>query len=535
MKTIFASMRHFLNRLQTNIIYVSIYVVAALIGTGIITSYNMKVRIDELTENRAFYDTMYIHYSRNYTDLIRSWDLGLRGYGIMRDTVFLSAYTHNDERYRVSTAIVDSVIRIRQYPFADRMRMVMQGFKEYGQYIKEMEQLVRADSMEQFKKLLLQDRGKPLWHLYYPTWEMVSEFETRQIKQAEANLQTAFMLNRGIQLALLVIGIPLLIWLVRRLQYEARNRKILLKQLDETNRTELFNDGNPNADLTAESVIQNVTRNMKQAEAFIRAITEGNYEAQWQGLTPENAPLNTTNVVGELLQLKEKLARVSREEERRRRAAEGITQFNEIIRKYQHDLKELSVQALSFLIRYTESLQGGIFIEKQHEGEPILEMSACYAYERIKAMQRRISLGEGLIGQTYLEKATLHIARIPADYTHISAGLGTAKPKELVIIPLKTNDIVEGVMELATLNSYDTETIAFLERTGEFLASAIAAQKSTEQNRLLLEQLKMQTQAMRAQEEELRQNIEELQSAHDLLHRQIAEDNQTDSMPRSSH
>ncbi|WP_250632657.1 GAF domain-containing protein [Rhodoflexus caldus] len=528
-------MNYYFKYLRSNFIYVSVYIVAALISIGIVTSYNMKLKIDALTENRAFYDTMYIHFSRQYMDIIRAWDVGIRGYAIMKDTAYLAAYTSNPLRYRVSAAIIDSVLKIRRYSFEEKVRSSLEGLKNYEPYILEMERLVRQDSMEQFKKLLLEDRGKTLWLLYHPAWEAVAEYETKKIKEAEADLQLAFTLNRGFQLSLLIIGIPLLIWLVRKLQRDALNRRNLLQKLDDTNRAELFDDGNVHVELTPESVIGNVTKNMKQAEAFIRAIAEGNYNATWKGLTPENAALNTTNVVGELLQLKDKLARVSREEERRRWAAEGVTQFNELLRKHQHDLKELSVHVLSFLVRYTDSLQGGIFIAKQSPGaEKVLEMSACYAYERIKAMQRQIQPGEGLIGQVYLEKETLHIARIPADYTAISAGMGSVKPKELIIIPLKTNDLVEGVIELATLQTYDNETVAFLERTCEFLASAIASQKNAEQNRLLLEQLKLQTETMRVQEEELRQNMEELQATHEALHRKVSE-NKESKLPGSTH
>lgn len=528
-------MQHYLNLLRNNFIYISIYIVAGLIGLGILTSYNAKLKIDTLTENRAFYDTMYIHYNRQYMDIIRAWDVGVRGFALMKDTIYLRAYVTNQQRYNLSTAIIDSVIRLREYPFADRMRYAMKSIQEYGEYIYTMEQMVRQDSMERFKGLLLEDRGHDLWGLYYPTWQAVSDFETKRVREAEENLQLAFALNRGVQLSLLIVGIPLLLQIIRTLKIASENQKRLLQKLDETNRKELFDDGIRREDLDAQAIIYSVTQNMKQAEAFIRAIAEGHYDVQWQGMTTENAHLNTTNVVGELLQLKEKLARVSREEERRRWAAEGIAQFNELLRKYQHDLKELSVHVLSFLIRYTGSSQGGIFIEKrQADNQVVLEMSACYAYERIKAVQRLIYPGEGLIGQVYLEKEMLHMNKIPADYTAISAGLGMVKPQEIIIMPLKTNDIVEGVLELATLDTYDKETIAFLERTCEFLASAIITQKNAEQNRLLLEQLKLQTETMRVQEEELRQNMEELQATHEALHRKMSE-NQGSKLPCSTH
>ncbi|WP_448519060.1 GAF domain-containing protein [Rhodoflexus sp.] len=528
-------MSRLLHWLQKNFIYVSVYIVAALISIGIITSYNTKLKIDTLAENRAFYDTMYVHYNIQYIDIIRALDVGIRGFAITRDTVYLDAYRENGRRYKTSTDIIDSVMRLRNYPFEDKMRSAMQAIKDYESYILEMERQVRENNMERFYDLLREDRGKALWHFYYSTWIAVRDFETQRVQQAEADLQLAFALNRSFQLLLLIIGIPLLIWLARKLQRDALNREQLLQQLDYTNRTELFNDGKEKKGLTPSDIINNVTQNMKQAEFFIRCIAEGKYDITWDGLTPENAALNTTNVVGELLQLRDKLARVSHEEARRKWAAEGISQFNDLLRKYQYNLNELSVQALSFIVRYTGSLQGALFIEQVQNDTVVLQMSACYAYERIKAIQRHVAPGEGLVGQVYLEKQLLHIAKIPANYTAISAGLGVLKPSELLLLPLKTNELVEGVIELATLSEYDKETILFLERIAESLAAAIAAQKNAEQNRILLEQLKQQTEIMRAQEEELRQNMEELHATHESLSRTVAATRGEDKQPRSTY
>ncbi|MCS6968648.1 MAG: GAF domain-containing protein [Cytophagales bacterium] len=515
------------NFFRINIVYLSIYTVAGLIAAGIFTSYNTQQKIDALLENRAIYDAMYGYYNREYVDIIHVWDLGIRGFGATGDTIFLNIYSYNPVRFQYTTHVVDSIVQIRRYPFAHEIYTAINAIRDYENHIKRMEQLGRSDSIEQFKKLMREDRGGQLWRLYYPTWVKVANYEMQKVKEAEADLQLAFTLNRSIQFALLVIGIPLLFWIVRKLQKDAAYRYNLLKQLDETNRSELFNDGVPTVELTADGVISSVTRNMKQAEAFIRAIAEGNYNVTWEGLTPENAALNTTNVAGELLQLKEKLARVTREEERRRWINEGLTQFSELLRNHQSNIKELATQALSFLVRYTSSLQGALFVEQKQDDVSVLEMVACYAYDRLKALQKHIHPGEGLVGQVYLEQKTLHINRLPEGYTAISAGLGMVKPNELIILPLKNNNLIEGVMELATLQSYDQANIFFLERVAEFLASTISMQKNAEQNRLLLEQLKkQQAEALRAQEEELRQNTEELQAAHEALNRELARRNQ---------
>lgn len=115
-----------------------------------------------------------------------------------------------------------------------------------------------------------------------------------------------------------------------------------------------------------------------------------------------------------------------------------------------------------------------------------------------------------MVGQTFLEGQTTLLSDIPQGYTSITSGLGDATPAYLIIVPLKQNDQVEGILELASFKRFEDYEINFLERCSESIASALISAKTTEKMSLLITELQQRSEQMRAQEEEMRQNMEEL-------------------------
>jgi PAS domain S-box-containing protein len=91
------------------------------------------------------------------------------------------------------------------------------------------------------------------------------------------------------------------------------------------------------------------------------------------------------------------------------------------------------------------------------------------------------------------------------------------------VIPLKTNEKIEGVLELASFKTFKPHEIEFLEKLGELLASSIVSVRSGEKTNQLLAVSQEQTEEMRAQEEEMRQNMEELEATQEQMHRTVEE------------
>ncbi|MEQ9440313.1 MAG: GAF domain-containing protein [Cyclobacteriaceae bacterium] len=211
------------------------------------------------------------------------------------------------------------------------------------------------------------------------------------------------------------------------------------------------------------------------------------------------------------------------EEKKRQWAAEGITQVSEIVRQTTSD-EAIFDQLAATTVKYLKANQGGIFVvDRSDEEQVMIELRACYAYERKKFIENTIIPGEGLVGQAFLEKDYLYFTDIPEDYVRITSGLGQATPTSLLIVPMKVNDVVEGVLELASFHSFEEHEIDFLKKLGEVIASFIQNQRVMLQTRQLLESAQEQSEEMRAQEEEMRQNMEELQATQEEMHRKEKE------------
>jgi hypothetical protein len=290
-----------------------------------------------------------------------------------------------------------------------------------------------------------------------------------------------------------------------------------LFELDNENREQLLNNAvafNPN------TVISDIITNLKYATYFVREIGAGNFDARLEGITDENIGGNKNNLAGELISMKVKMKTSAEEEKTRVWATQGLANFGDLLRNGGSDLSKLSENVLLFIINYLKANQGGIFILNEEDNNAkFLELRAAYAFERKKFLVKKISIGEGLVGQTYLEKETIYLRNIPENYVSVTSGLGGANPHALVLVPLKLEAEVLGVLEIASFKDFEKHEIAFCEKIGESIASAISAVKINERTRNLLEQSQQQSEEMRAQEEEMRQNMEELQATQEEMSR----------------
>jgi methyl-accepting chemotaxis protein len=217
------------------------------------------------------------------------------------------------------------------------------------------------------------------------------------------------------------------------------------------------------------------------------------------------------------------LQTASSEDKKRNWASEGLTLFADLLRT-ETELSRLSNTIISKLVKYIDAKQGGLFILNDDDrNNPHIEMVACYAYERTKYLSKKIEMGEGLVGQCFLEKETIFITDVPANYVNITSGLGEANPRCLLVVPMKRDDEVLGVIEIASFTVYEDYQIKFVERLAESIASAMYNIKINERTRMLLESSQMQSEEMRAQEEEMRQNMEELQATQEEMQRKEQE------------
>ncbi len=211
-------------------------------------------------------------------------------------------------------------------------------------------------------------------------------------------------------------------------------------------------------------------------------------------------------------------------ESQRTWAATGTANFSQILRANE-GLSDLGDAIVYELVKYLEANQAALFMDLNDTNpeNAYLEMLACYAYDRKKFLQKRIQPGEGMVGQVYLERKYVYTDKIPNDYLKITSGLGISNPKYLLLMPLIANDEIEGVLEIASFNPFEDYKIAFVEKIAEDIASMITSVKISENTKKLLSMSQINTEQLRSQEEEMRQNIEEMLATQEELGRKKIE------------
>jgi len=250
---------------------------------------------------------------------------------------------------------------------------------------------------------------------------------------------------------------------------------------------------------------------------FAKEIGQGNLEAHFKSVS-ENDVLGNA-----LIDMRQSLANARKEEEHRRLsedeqkwATAGFAKFGELLRNNTDNIEEFSYNIIMNLIKYTQSNQGGFFLlNDEDEGDKHLQLVASYAYERRKYSARRIELNENLVGQCYLEAEPIFMTEVPNNYVNITSGLGSSNPRCLLIVPLRFNDMVYGVIEMASFSVYQPFQINFIEKVAESIASTISTVKVNLRTIKLLEESKLKSEELAAQEEEMRQNMEELQTTQE--------------------
>jgi PAS domain S-box-containing protein len=210
-----------------------------------------------------------------------------------------------------------------------------------------------------------------------------------------------------------------------------------------------------------------------------------------------------------------------KEDEQRRWTAEGLAKFGEILRSEKDNLDELSYNIISSLVKYIDAIQGGFYLlEDADQGDIHFRLTACYAYERRKYADRRIDWGQGLVGACALEKQTTLLDKIPSSYLSITSGLGKANPDNLLLVPLKINDEVHGIIEVASFQKFEKYHVEFVQKVAESIASTISGVKINIRTAKLLRESQDQAETLSSQEEQMRQNMEELQATQEEAARQ---------------
>lgn len=177
------------------------------------------------------------------------------------------------------------------------------------------------------------------------------------------------------------------------------------------------------------------------------------------------------------------------------------------------DVKQLAEKCLKELVTYGQFAAGAFYTldEKNHQ----LRLAAAVAMP--SNTPNSLSIGEGLLGQTALEKEIRVYSDLPEDYWKIQSASGSGNPKQLLLIPLRMDSELTGIIELASFKEVATVQLELLQTQASDIAVALNAAMSREKVLELLQQVQEQREVLLNQQEELRQSNDELSRQSEVL------------------
>ncbi len=193
----------------------------------------------------------------------------------------------------------------------------------------------------------------------------------------------------------------------------------------------------------------------------------------------------------------------------------------------QRDLQTVTRLIMSELTPTVSAQHGAFFLAEQANSDDEaarLKLKATYGYKMRKNVSNEFKVGEGLVGQSAIEKKTILITQAPDDYIKVTSGLGESAPVNIMVLPIVFEDQILGVIELGSFRPFSEINQQFLEQLietiGVVLNTIIANMRTEEllaESQRLTRELQSQSEELQTQQEELQQTNEELQEKAALL------------------
>jgi HAMP domain-containing protein/CheY-like chemotaxis protein/predicted transcriptional regulator len=164
----------------------------------------------------------------------------------------------------------------------------------------------------------------------------------------------------------------------------------------------------------------------------------------------------------------------------------------------------------------------GVIYQVENEDSPQLRLLAAHASDGAFPNQQVLQFGEGLVGQCATDKRRRLVADIPPDAVPVSSALLRVVPRNLVVLPVLFENQVKAVIELASLSSFTTSQMTFLDQLTDSIGIVLNSIEATMQTEGLLKQSQQLAGELQAQQKELQQTNEQLeQKAQQLAERNV--------------
>jgi len=178
-------------------------------------------------------------------------------------------------------------------------------------------------------------------------------------------------------------------------------------------------------------------------------------------------------------------------------------------------LPQLSSALLQFLARYIGVAVAALYVREQ---DGSLRRAASYGYGREDEQYGAVlAAGQGLPWQAAQQRRVIQLDNVPDDYLKISSGMGAAPPRHLLLAPVDSDGVVNGVVELGFLAPVTPRQLDFIQLVSSNIGTAIEATLARQRIAEVLAETQQLNEELQVQQEELRTANEELEEQSRVL------------------
>lgn len=169
-------------------------------------------------------------------------------------------------------------------------------------------------------------------------------------------------------------------------------------------------------------------------------------------------------------------------------------------------------------------LQAGVGVFYLHDEElGRLRLLGSYGYQERRHLSAEYAIGEGLVGQCAVERKTITLQEVPEDYVRIHSGTGEATPRSITVMPLLLRDKLLGVLEIGSFQHFTESQLRLLDELLPIAALSLENLGRALRTQDLLHRTSEQADELRASEEVLRRQQEDLQTTNEELNAKTRE------------
>lgn len=138
--------------------------------------------------------------------------------------------------------------------------------------------------------------------------------------------------------------------------------------------------------------------------------------------------------------------------------------------------KDALHNSLQAICKQLDAGQGAIYATTESNGQRKVELRSGYALNIGESTVISFEFGEGLIGQAAASGKTLYVDDVPEGYIKIISGLGSASPRFILIVPIKNQEKVLGIVEIASFTAISGDQRKYVEESAQLIADKISTQ-----------------------------------------------------------